>query len=223
LRVKPDGFPSAAPYDRSMSRRDKATLALLGFFFLIAFTIELYYVIAHDRIVAEAGRNPLAWLLAIYGQSDRAYFDAPSPLTITLEGFNVVVTQPLGIALALAIWRRRDWRWPLQLAVGAYVTYSVVLYFAIAHVSGMAGMRDRSVRSFAIFYGANLPWLGGYTWLMWDAAREIRKRLARASAPAIVEPDRVAPVVEQLGEQAAEVEARRERGDDRERAESLSP
>lgn len=206
-----------------MSRRDKATLALLGFFFLIAFTIELYYVVAHDRIVAEAGHNPLAWLLAIYGPSDRAYFDAPSPLTITLEGFNVVVTQPLGIALALAVWRRRNWRWPLQVAIGAYVTYSVVLYFAIAQVSGFAGMRDHSVRSFAIFYGANLPWLAGYAWLMWDAAREIALRFQRGSAPAVVERDRVAPVVEQLGEQAAEVEARRERGDDRQRAESLAP
>jgi len=208
-----------------MSRRDKATLALLGFFLVIAFTIELYYVVAHDHIVAEAGRNPLAWLLSLYGPSDRAYFDAPSPLTLTLEGFNIVVTQPIGLALAYAIWRRRDWRWPLQLAVSAYVTYSVILYFTIAHVSGMAGMTDHSVRSFAIFYGANLPWLAGYTWMMWDAVREIRQRLARApgSAPAIVERDRVAAVVEDLGEEATEVEPRRERGDHRERAETLAP
>ncbi len=191
-----------------MSRRDKATLGLLGFFFVVASTIELYFVVAHDRLVAAAAHNPLAWLLSIYGPADSAYFAAPSPLALALEGINVFVTQPVGIALAYAIVRRRAWRWPLQLAVGAYVTYSVVLYFLVAYVSGLAGMRERSVASFAIFYGANLPWLAGYAWIAWDAARTIGRRLGY-SAPAIVERDRVLAVVEQLGEEPAKVEARR--------------
>jgi hypothetical protein len=190
-----------------MSRRDKATLGLLGFFFVVASTIELYFVVAHDRLVAAAAHNPLAWLLSLYGPSDSAYFAAPSPLALTLEGLNVFVTQPVGIALAYAIVRRRPWRWPLQLAVGAYVTYSVVLYFLEAHVSGLAGMSGRSVATFAIFYGANLPWLAGYAWLAWEAARTIAARFA-ASAPAIVERDRVLAVVEDLGEETAEIEAR---------------
>ena len=196
-----------------MSRRDKATLGLLGFFFVIASTIELYFLVAHKGLVAAATHNPLAWLLSLYGPSDSAYFDAPSPLALSFEGLQVAVTQPLGAALAYAVVRRRAWRWPLQLAVGAYVSYSVVLYFLVAHVSGLAGMRDRSVASFAIFYGANLPWLAGYGWLAVDAAREILARLPR-SAPAIVERDRVLTLVEDFGEQAAKVEAGRQRGDD---------
>lgn len=173
----------------------------------MASTLELYFLVAHDRLAAAAAHNPFAWLLAIYGPADRAYFDAPSPLALALEGFNVAVTQPLGALLAYAIVRRRPWRWPLQLGVGAYVTYSVLLYFLVAHVSGLAGMRDRRVATFAIFYGANLPWLAGYAWLAWDAARAIVARMRR-SAPAIVERDRILAVVEDFGEQAAEVEAR---------------
>ena len=205
-----------------MGRRDKATLAVIAFFFVIASTIELYFLVAHRTLVAAAPHHPLAWLLSLYGPSDSAYFDAPSPLALSFEGLQVAVTQPLGVVLAYAIVRRRAWRWPLQLAVGAYVTYSVVLYFLVAHVSGLAGMRDRSVATFAIFYGANLPWLVGYAWLGGDAAREIVARLG-GSAPAIVERDRVLAFVEDLGEEAAEVEPGRERGDDGERAESLTP
>lgn len=206
-----------------MGRRDKVTLGLLGFFFVIGFTIELYFVVDHRDLVAAAAHNPLAWLLSLYGPSDRDYFQAPSPLALSFEGFNVFVTQPLGIVLAWAIVRKRTWRWPAQLAIGAYVAYSVVLYFLIAQVGGFAGMSGRSFRTFAIFYGANLPWLVGYGWMAWDAAREIVARVARPLAPALVQRDRVAPVVEQIGEQAAEVEARRERRDDGERAEPLAP
>jgi hypothetical protein len=203
-----------------MARRDKVTLALLAFFFVIGFTIELYFVVAHRGLVAAAAHNPLAWLLSLYGPSDRDYFASPSALALSLEGINVFVTQPLGVVLAYGIVKRRAWRWPLQLAVGAYLAYSVVLYFLIAQISGFAGMERHSARAFIVFYAANLPWLIGYGWMAWAAAREIR---ARMSAPAIVQRDRIAAVVEQIGEEAAEVEPRRERGDYGEGAEPLAP
>jgi ABC-type Co2+ transport system permease subunit len=208
----------ARSYDRSMSRRDVATLGLLGFFFAVAMSIELYYLVAHDRLVAAAAaHHPLALLLALYAPADRAYLEAPSPLTLALEGINVVVTQPLGGLLAFAIVRRRWWRWPLQLAIGAYVAYSVVLYFTVGALSAFAGMSQRSVGTFAMYFGANLPWLAGAAWMSWEAARALR------SAPAFVERDRILAVIEYVGEQPAEVETGRERGDDRERAESLAP
>ena len=203
-----------------MTRRDKATLAILAFFFSIAVTIELYFVVAHRHLVADAAaHHPLAHLLAIYGPADRAYFAAPSAFALSLEGLNVFVTQPLGVVLAYAIVTRRAWRWPLQLAVGAYLAYSVVLYFLVAAVSGFAEMSERSAGVFAMYFGANLPWLAGAAWMAWDAAREIDRRLA----PAIVERDRIAAVVEDVGEEAAEVEPRRERGDYGERPEPLTP
>lgn len=229
FHVKPDGRDGAPAYDRGMSRRlsrrDKVTLALLGFFCAIAATIELYFVVAHRGLVAAAAHNPLAWLLSLYGPSDRDYFAAPSSLALSLEGLNVFVTQPLGLLLAWGIVRHRTWRWPLQLAVGSYLAYSVVLYFLNAQVSGFAGMSARTFRTFAVFYAANLPWLVGYAWMAWDAAREIRARLGAPArlSPALVERDRVAAVVEEVGEEPAEVEAGRQRGDDGERAEPLAP
>ena len=100
-----------------MSRRDQATLALLGFFCFVALTIELYFLVAHGSLVAAAAHNPLAWLLSFYGPSDSAYFASPSPLALALEGLNVVVTTPLVALLALGVVRRRAWRWPLQLGL----------------------------------------------------------------------------------------------------------
>ena len=198
-----------------MRRRDVATLGLLGFFLAVAMTIELYFVVARDHLAAAAQHHPLARLLALYGPADREYFPRPSPLALAFEGFNVFVTQPLGLALAYAIVRRRWWRWPLQLGIGAYLTYSVVLYFVVGGVSGFAGMSQHTAGTFALYFGANLPWLAGGAWLTASAAR--------ALAPAIVERDRILAVVEEVGEEAAEVEARRERGDHRERAQPLPP
>jgi hypothetical protein len=210
----------ARSYDRLMTRRDVATLALLGFFFAVAVTIELYYVVAHGELVAAAAAgNVLARGLALYGPSDSAYFAAPTALTLSLEGINVFVTQLLGIALAYAIVRRRPWRWPLQLALGSYVAYSVVLYFTEGAVSGFANMSERSAGTFAIYIGANLPWLVGAAWMAASAAREIARRLA----PAIVERDRIAAVVEDVGEEPAEIEPRRERGDHGQSPEPLAP
>jgi hypothetical protein len=203
-----------------MTRRDVATLGLLGFFFAVAVTIELYFVVAHAHLVAAAAaRHPLAQLLAISGPADRGYFAAPSALALALEGLNVFVTQPLALVLAYAIVRRRSWRWPLQLAVGSYLAYSVVLYFLVAAVSRFADMSARGPGVFALFFGANLPWLAGAGWMAWSAASEIDRRLA----PAFVERDRIAAVVEDVGEEAAEVEPRRERGDYGQRPEPLTP
>lgn len=43
--------------------------------------------------------------------------------------------------------------------VSAYLAYSVVLYFWLAHVSGYANMPEKSAWAYFIFYAPNLPWL----------------------------------------------------------------
>ena len=174
-----------------MSRRDKATLALIGFFFVIASTIELYFLVAHGRLVAAASHHPLAWLLSLYGPSDRAYFDAPSSLALSFEGLQVAVTQPLGAALAYAIVRRRAWRWPLQLAVGAYVTYSVILYFLVAHVSGSPACAIAASRPSPSSTARTCP--GSSATRGSPAMRRVRSSVRMRSAPAVVERDRVLP------------------------------
>ena len=45
------------------------------------------------------------------------------------------------------IWKRSPWRHPLQLLIGAYLSYSVILYFLVAHLSGYEAMRYLAGRS----------------------------------------------------------------------------
>lgn len=163
--------------------RDRAILGLLGFFVLVAFTLELYWLRHSTTLVADAEGNWMAKLFRIYGACDRAYFEAPSPLTLTLEGLNVYFTQALGLLIMWGIVKRRPWRYPLQLAVGAYVSYSVVLYFLTAQVGGFADMRERSLYGFALFYGVNLPWLAAHLYLVLDAGRAITARFALGRFP----------------------------------------
>ncbi len=82
---------------------------------------------------------------------------------------------PAYLWLAYAIIHRRAYRWPLQLCVGAYVAYSVVLYFTAKHVTGYAQMPEQTIGAFLILVLPNLPWLLGSLWLALDAGGVILK------------------------------------------------
>jgi hypothetical protein len=165
-----------------MSRRDRVTIGLFVLFALVAVTLELYFLVHHGDLVARAPTQLFARLFSIYGVADRGYYDAVSPLALALEGINVFVMQPLCALVVYAIVRGRAWRWPLQLAVASYLSVSVVLYFTVAVVSGYADMAEHSAKAFALFYGANAPWLVGYAWIAVDAARTIARGFATTEA-----------------------------------------
>jgi hypothetical protein len=165
-----------------LTRREQATIAVLGFFFVVACTVELYFLLEHDHLPASAGSNFIAHMFQIYAPADRAYYAPVSSLAIALELLNVGVTQPLGLVLVYGVVKRRPWRMPLQLAVASYLSYSVVLYFVDAHVSGYANMEARTPGNFAIFFGANAPWLIGYGWLALDALRACIRTFAAAES-----------------------------------------
>ncbi len=162
-------------------------MGLLGFFLIVAVTLELYFIVCHRDLPARAHTQLFARLFALYGAADRAYFHPVSPLALTLEGINVFLMQPLCLLLIYAIVRRRAYRWPLQLGIGAYLSVSVVLYFVVGVVSGYDGMARRSAGTYGLFYGANLPWLLGYGWLALDAgvaiARTVGATPVRDTAP----------------------------------------
>lgn len=194
---------------------------MLTFFIMLGFSVELYFVLFHDQMPVRARTELLARGFAWFGTADNTFYDHVTPLAVSFEALNIFAMQPLCAALLYAIVRRRPYRWPLQLGVSAYLSVSVVLYYLVNHLSGYAGMPRHTAGAFALLYGANFPWLAVYGWLAWDAGRVIAARFA--SAPAIVERDRVATVVEQLGQQAAEVEPGRQPGNYGEGAEPLAP
>jgi hypothetical protein len=161
-----------------MPRRDRFSIVLLVFFALIALTLEMYFLAFHRELPARAATQLPARLFGIYGVADRGYFDRVSSLALALEGINVFVMQPLCGLLIYGIVRKRGWRWPLQLGIGAYLAMSVVLYFTVAIVSGYADMVERSPKAFALLYGGNAPWLLGYGWLALEAGRQIARGFA---------------------------------------------
>ncbi len=165
-----------------MSRRDRILLGLLCFYILIALSLELYWLIYRDELVARAPTELFARLFQIYGDADRAYYDRISPLAIGLEGINVYFTQILNVLLMYAIVARRHWRHTLQLLLGSYVTYSVVLYFYAAHVVDYPDMRYQSAYTFFLFYATNLPWLLGYGYMAHDSIRAIHRAIITADA-----------------------------------------
>jgi hypothetical protein len=166
---------------RRLSTADRATLALLGFYLVAAFTIELWFVVHFHDVTRQTGLFARAY--EMYGAADAAYYgrgDVFVPLA--LESFNVFFTQALNVLLAFAIVRYRSWRHPLQLLVSSYVVYSVLIYFWIAGVSGFAGMPERSPAAFALLFAANAPWLLGYGWMAWRSFGVLTRKMAKAPA-----------------------------------------
>ncbi len=154
-----------------MMRTDKIALSLIAFFVVVALTIELYWLV-HAFDLASSN----SWLargFAFYGRGDRGYFDEVSWFEVGLESFNIIFTVPVYLVLGYAIVAGRGFRWPLQLCLGAYTTYSVVLYLTAKHVTGYVEMPKHDLASFLILYVPNLPWLFGNGYLTLDAARVI--------------------------------------------------
>jgi hypothetical protein len=167
------------------SRSDKVIIGILVFFIVIAWTVELYWMLNHRQLAALASHQFLARLLSYYAPADRMYFAEVTPLALTLEGINVYFTQAVHVWLIYAILRQRPYRHVLQLAVGSYVAYSVILYYVHMQVGGFAQMERRTPAIYALFYGANLPWLLGPLYFVLDSARAITRCFsAQRVAPA---------------------------------------
>jgi hypothetical protein len=166
-----------------MSRSDRVTLGLLTFFLCIAFSLELYWLVFRDELVARAPTELFARLFQIYGDADRAYYDRISALAIGLEGINVYITQAVNLWLMFAIVARKHYRHVLQLLVGSYLSYSVILYFWCAHVTGYPDMRYQSAYTYFLFYAPNLPWLLGYAWMAWVSVRALNAHTREAVRP----------------------------------------
>ena len=153
--------------------KDKGIVILLSFFLLVAFSMELYWIVYADSLVARSQTDWIAHLYSIYGEADRAYFDSVTPFTLGLETINVFVTQILNVWLIWAILRKSRYRYALQLTVGSYLTYSVILYFWVFHLAEYTDMQYQSAYTFFILIVPNLPWLLGYLYLAWDAYHAI--------------------------------------------------
>ena len=153
-------------------------VAIVCFFIVAAFTIELYWLIFHSSLAARSHFDVVAYLFGIYGQGDAAYFDQVTPLTLGLESINVFFTQWLHVWLLYAILRKRPYRFALQLGVASYVAYSVVLYFWESYLSGWQYMRSTAPLILALYVAVNLPWLLGNLYVAWHAGVRITRRFA---------------------------------------------
>jgi len=154
-----------------MTARDKAALWLVGFFVTTALIVELYWLRHASDLLSQTGW--LATAFRFYGIGDRGYYDQVGWFEVGLESFHLCFTIPAYLWLAYAIVNRLAYRWPLQLCLGAYVAYSVVLYLTAKHVTGYAQMPVHDVASFFILILPNLPWLLGSLWLAFDAGGTI--------------------------------------------------
>ena len=158
----------------SRPKKDRAIIGIIIFFLVVAWTVEFYWLFYHRGLPRY---DCLGRLWAVYGESDRGYCNPVSPFSLALEGFHVFATTWLHVWLLYAILRRAYYRHALQLSVSSYIVYSVVLYFLVAHLSGYSGMSRHDWRRFTIFFGANLPWLLGSGYMVYDSITAINARL----------------------------------------------
>jgi len=155
--------------------RDWVDVGLIVFFTTVALTIELYWLLHHQEM--ESRNDLIARLISLYWPLDRSWripgYSLEKALNLSLEGVNALVTPVLSAILLFAIFKRRRYRYPLQLFIAAYTFYGTFLYFSIAHISGYAVFEQKTIPNFILFYSANMPWLAGYAWLAWDAYRAL--------------------------------------------------
>ena len=162
--------------------RDHVILGFCAFSVLMASTVELWWLLHADRLPTLHGWLPRAF--RFYGIGDRGYYDQVSRFELTLETVHIVVTQWLYVVMAWCVLRRAVIRYPLQLILGSYVAYSVVLYFTAKHMTGYVQTPVHDWPSMLVLFVPNLPWLLGSLFLAIDAGIEIARAVGRLEMPA---------------------------------------
>jgi len=152
---------------RGVGARDGISIGLLIFFVLVAYTVELYWLVFWRELPQRT--DPLGLALQLYGRADHGYMGSVTSFEVGVESFHIIVTQPLQLWLIAAILGRRPYRHALQLAVSSYVCYSAVLYLVARHLSHEVGSQ-------LILYLANMPWILGNLYLAADAGLAITGR-----------------------------------------------
>ena len=170
---------SAGGQERSeLETRDRAIVAMLAVFTVFNLTFDLALVVNAGHLGERRGGDWASALWAIYAGADRLWIVAP--WSRAQEAINVFWTSALNVWLIWAIVARRAYRHALQLALGSYLSYSVILYWLAGHLSGYEGMRSLTASNFALFYGTALPWLVGHLYLTYDSAVAITRRFTSA-------------------------------------------
>jgi hypothetical protein len=157
--------------------KDRIIAGLIVSFTVVALTIELYWLLHHQQM--ESRSDLIARIISLYWPVDHSWripgYSVEKALNLSLETVNALVTPILSAVLLWAIFKRRRYRYPLQLFIGTYTCYGTFLYLSIAHISGYATFAEKSVGNFVLFYTLNLPWLAGHGWLAWDAYRAMAR------------------------------------------------
>ncbi len=173
--------PGPTRRGEALAGKDRLIIGLLACFTLFNVTLDLWLVLHARDLPSRADHDLAGRLWAVYAEADR--FWVVAPWSLAQEGLNVFVTTPVNLWLIAAILRRAPYRHALQLALGAYLTYSCILYLLAGHLSGYEGMRARTPYALALFYGATLPWLLGHGYLAGDSIVAIARRFAAGGAP----------------------------------------
>ena len=167
----------------SLSTKDRLIVAGLLFFCVFNVTIDLYLVHYRHVLAERAATNWIAFGWAQYAQvADRHWI--VGPWSHAQEALNIYVSTLVNLWLVWAIVKRSPYRQPIQLTLGSYMVYSLVLYHLAGHVSGYDGMREKTLYAFAFYYGAGIPWFLFHLYLAWDAFVAIVQRFAEPRARA---------------------------------------
>ena len=78
---------------------NRVAAGLTAFFLLFALTIDLYWLVNHDRLPELAASNAIARMYRDFAPADRGYYDRAGKLEVGLEALNVCVTPIFYIAL----------------------------------------------------------------------------------------------------------------------------
>ena len=161
-------------------------MGVLGFFFVVAVTLELYFLALRPRSARRAPTQLFARLFAVDGAADPRTRSG-SPLALA-PNHQRAPDAAAPCAVSSTIVRRRPYWWPLQLGIAPILALSVVLDFSVGIDLRIRRNGEPTGGALALFYGANLPWLLAYGLLAVDAGVTIAHELRGAELEGVAAP-----------------------------------
>lgn len=158
-----------------LNPKDMTIVCLVLTFTFIALTLELYWLIFHQTMESRTDLFAQAW--ALYWPADWTFrmpgYSVAKAFTLAVTIQDTLITPWLNGLLIWGIFKRRPYRYALQLVIATYTTYGTILYYGVAHISDYAVFEQKTTGTYLQFYLTNFPWLAFYGWLGWDAFRAL--------------------------------------------------
>ncbi|KAK9827057.1 hypothetical protein WJX74_004913 [Apatococcus lobatus] len=161
-----------------LAKTERLTLCWFTLCGIIHFVVEGAVVVCPSFYTSTDG-NFLMEIWKEYAKADSRYASRDS-FVISMETITAFVEGPLCFVIMYGIFKKRSWRYTLQIIVSGGQLYGDIVYYGTAYLEGFQHSRPEALYFWVYFVIINAFWIVVPIIVMAGSSRKISKAVARS-------------------------------------------